>query len=318
MLWRKLDQLEPLLYPRREFSIGSVRSKRSGAAMKTIGEFEPLMKQMMFYMANSTRFRCRPKLAPLLAANERLVIALSHGSPLSWLPSICLLATHIKAHGGADRTPIGVMDRLFFEIPIVRRIAHLVTQFERSLSSQEITQRMLANEVNDLVVFPEGSNCFFGEPSEIQEFRSSKFVEIAIRVQAPILICVHHGSEGWAKAISVETKILDFIDWLPQVAVEFAERRLRKTGLFALPLFPHPMTQFAMSCEIYHPELTCSQLAIDPAKRLEQIQKEGEKIRQHMIRMQKKLVDESFSARHRVKDGSDTVGMKFREYPLQS
>jgi hypothetical protein len=253
--------------------------------MKRVREYEPVLSQLMLWMARDTRFRCRPKLADVLSRHERLVFAISHGSPLSWLPSVSLLSAHVNARGGGHRRPVGIMDRVFFEMGLTRRIAQYLTQSERPLSFGELVQSFMTGRCDDLVVFPEGSNCFFGDPGVIQEFRSSKFVEVAIRAKAPILVCVHKGSEKWATALSVEKQFVDRLDWLPKFAWDFLEHRLRANGLFTLPLWPAPMDKFEMLCELYEPTLDESDLSEDPGLRHEQIRSEGEKIRALMMRM---------------------------------
>ncbi|MES2964820.1 MAG: hypothetical protein V4760_13090 [Bdellovibrionota bacterium] len=250
--------------------------------MRTIGEFEPLLSQIMLAIAKDTRFRCRPKLSQILEENPRLVIAISHGSPLSWLPAVALLCAHFTARGGRDRRPMGVMDRLFFSLPGVKHLAAHLTQSEKALGFMEILESFMRGDGTDLVVFPEGSNCFFGDPNVLQPFRSPRFVELAIEADIPILVCAHRGSEGWGKAIEVDSDWLKSLDYLPKIVFDFIEARLKKTGLFTLPLWPTPMNRFDMICELVPVALKSSDLSSDPAVRREQITKESERIRAKM------------------------------------
>jgi hypothetical protein len=252
------------------------------ARMRTLAQYEPLLSQVMRVIARETHFTCRPGLGELLSNNSRLVIVLSHSTPLSWLPSASLLALHACARGGRERTPMGVMDNFFFNVPGLKELAKFLTQSEKSLSYQELSDRFETKGDIDLVLFPEGSNCFFGKPDEIQEFRSPKFVDLAIRTSSPILIGVHKGSESWAKALEVPKDVFSSLKMLPNILYDFAEKRIRKTGLFTLPVLPLPMAKFEMLCELYYPTLKVEDLSDDVEVRFSQIKAEAEKVRERM------------------------------------
>lgn len=259
--------------------------------MKTLRSYEPILSQLMQLMARETRFRAKPSLSEIIAEHPRLIVAMSHGSPLSWLPAACLLTAHVCARGGGGRRPIGVMDRFFFHVPGLKRMAHALTQTSRSLSLFELSQCVESGECSDIVVFPEGSNCFFGRPDELQEFRSPKFVELAIQYDMPILVCVHRGSEAWARAIEVKDEVIEQLDLLPKFVFDFLESRLRRTGLFALPLLPKPMDCFEMRVELYTPLLSKKDLFEDPIERREQLRAEAERVRASMQRMLAEIDD---------------------------
>lgn len=257
--------------------------------MRCLAEYEPLMSQAMELMAKETHFTSSPPLGEVFRRYPRLIVAVNHGSPLSWLPAVALLATNACARGGGSRVPLGVMDRAFFHIPIVRELARMLTQTDRPITFEELAKRFSERGDIDLVVFPEGSNCFFGRPDEIQEFRSPKFVELAIRTGAPILICVHYGSEKWAWPIKVPGDLVDHLKVLPQVVYDFLEKRIRQTGLFALPLPPFPMEKFVMRAELYEPRLKERDLSDDPVVRKMQICQEADRIRAKMCEMHERL-----------------------------
>lgn len=253
--------------------------------MKHIRDYEPILSHIMLSIAKDTRFRCRPSLAKVLEENPKLVIAFSHASPLSWLPAISLLCAHVTARGGGSRIPMGVMDKLFFSLPGIKKLAHQITQTERPLGFSELHDAYLSGRITDVIVFPEGSNCFFGKPDVLQPFRSPKFVELAIRAHSPILVCVHRGSEHWAQALPINEQIIEKLDWLPNIAYDFLESRLKRTKMFTLPLIPKPMERFEMLCELYHPTLKEEDLAHDTTERRAQIKTEADKIHQKMESM---------------------------------
>lgn len=246
--------------------------------MKELKSFEPILSQIMLSIAKETRFHSDPPLADVLATHPKLVIVFNHSSPLSWLPAVSLLCAHACARGGGHRRPVGVMDKFFFEVPFIKNIAGFLTGAETSLSFPELSSSFVEGWADDLVVFPEGSNCFFGDPAELKPFRSPKFVELAIRANAPIYICLHRGSEFWGKVIPVPPDWLDMLHSLPKVAVDFLESRMKKTGLFTLPMWPNKMEKFEMRCTLYHPALKSEDLSENEEERKAQIQAEADKI----------------------------------------
>jgi 1-acyl-sn-glycerol-3-phosphate acyltransferase len=243
---------------------------------KPLSFFEPYLSQAMLLIAKKTRFRSRPGLAEILAENPRLIVVFNHATPLSWLPAIALLTAHTCARGGGTRRPMGVMDRFFFSVPGLRAIAHQLTQSDRPLGFEELIAKFRDSQGTDIVIFPEGSNCFFGDPSEVQPFRSPRFVELAVRSGTPILLCAHRGSEKWAHAVHVDASLTSFIDVLPDVVSKFLGRRLRETGLLTIPRIPTQLDRFEMLCELYTPSLKESDLDTDSTKAREQIANEAD------------------------------------------
>lgn len=269
--------------------------------MKRLVDFEPWTATALRLMAQETRFTCRPSLASILEKHPKLVVVFSHASPLSWIPAPCLLATHACARGGGRRMPLGIMDRFFFSLPGFRQLASLLTQSDHALNFEETVEHFSALDTGDLAVFPEGSNCFFGKPHEIQDFRSSRFLEIAARAKVPLLICVHRGSENWGMPIALDPSWLEVLRVLPapiglwlEQYLRF-EERARTSQLMTLPIVPTKMRRFDMLCRLYSPELLVE--GRDEASIRESARLESEVVRRLMIDMLSEL-DE-----FRAKDG---------------
>jgi hypothetical protein len=195
--------------------------------------------------------------------------------------------------GGGLRRPLGVMDRFFFDIPILKSIASYISQSDRALSAVELTEQFMQSENVDLVIFPEGSNCFFGRPEDIKEFKSPKFVEIAVRAETPILLSVHRGSEEWGKSIDMNqdrlSQLRSATGVFGEVAFQFAnkylkiEERLEKSGLFTIPSFPKPMPSFDMLCELYQPKLKLNDIeGLSKEELRPLLDQESQKIRARM------------------------------------
>ncbi|MEK7357435.1 MAG: hypothetical protein AAB250_13365 [Bdellovibrionota bacterium] len=262
----------------------------------------------MLAIAKDTRFRCRPGFGQILSENPRLVYAISHGAPLSWLPAAALLTAHAAARGGKERRPMGVMDRFFFSLPGLKHLAAHLTGSEKSLGFTELLESFNRGDGTDLIVFPEGSNCFFGDPAVLQPFRSPRYVEIAIEAGCPILVCAHRGSEGWGRSIEVDSEWLKSLDYLPKIVFDFLEARLKKTGLFTLPLWPQPMEKFDMICELMPLSLTSADLSSDPDVRRSQILAESERVRAKMQALLDELDSGALRASEVEELGSGPVG----------
>jgi hypothetical protein len=246
---------------------------------KPLSFFEPILSQIMLMVAKKTRFRSRPGLASVLAENPRLIVVFNHSTPLSWLPAISLLTAHACARGGGTRRPTGVMDRFFFSVPGLRVLAHQLTQSDHPLGFEELVATFRTSKETDIIIFPEGSNCFFGEPSVVQPFRSPRFVELAVRTNTPILLCAHRGSESWAQAVPVGDAVTSKIDLLPKVIADFLGERLKETGLLTIPKIPKQLDRFEMLCELYKPSLAEDELDKNSSRARAQIEEEAEHVR---------------------------------------
>ena len=250
----------------------------SHVTTKPLSFFEPYLSQVMHLIAKNTRFRARPGLAEALAENPRLVVVMNHSSPLSWLPAIALLTAHACARGGGARKPMGVMDRFFFSVPGLRAIAHQLTQTDHPLGFEELIAKFRSMQGTDIVIFPEGSNCFFGDPNDVQPFRSPRFVELAVRSGTPILLCAHRGSEKWAHAVHVDPAVTSMIDLLPRPVADFLGARLRERGVLTIPRIPSKLDHFEMLCELYTPTLNEADLSTDPEVARKQVAEEADRV----------------------------------------
>lgn len=242
--------------------------------LRKLSGFETVTNKILSLVAKDTRLYSNPKLDLILSTHPRLIVVFNHSSPLSWIPAPCLLASHLNACGGGGRTPIAVMDRFFFAVPGLKQLAKYITQSSKPLSFNELVQHFEDLGTADLVVFPEGSNAFFGEPTKLQPFRSIRFVEIAMRTKTPFLLCVHRGSENWGKAVRIDPR---GFERLPGFAQTLLGRRLKAQGILTVPLLPKRMPLFSMRCELFQ---------TDP---LASVRDEARRVHEHMRLMLEKL-----------------------------
>ena len=257
--------------------------------MRRLIEYEAVTSRLLGLLARSTKFESQPGLDRILAENPKLLVVFNHGTPLSWLPAACLLTSHVCARGGGHRKPFAVMDRFFYSVPLLQSLAKYISQTDRPLRFQELIEAFQKMEAGDLVVFPEGSNCFFGPGDKLQPFRSNRFVEIAIEARVPILICVHRGSEHWAKTVPVAPWLyLGLQSVLGGTVIDrFFQGRLEKSGKVTIPLLPTPMDRFEMCVELHQPSTWT--LPTAGAERTERIEAEARQVYEKMTGMLSEL-----------------------------
>ncbi len=256
--------------------------------MRPLSEYYPVLELVKQLFIRKSILTAQPELAEILKAHPRLIVVLNHATPLSWIPAICILAMQACESGHGNRSPRGIMDHFFYQIPFLKPIAEYLSQSDKPLNFDQLVEHFSNATDTDLVLFPEGSNCFFGSADQIQEFRSPKFIEIAVRTQTPILMAVHTGSESWAKAIDIK-------QLAPQVllaAPDFLKKRIDSSGLISLPLIPHKIDCLRMHCEIFEPNIKIEDLSEDHQLRREQLASSANELRARMIAVLEDLKNE--------------------------
>lgn len=260
--------------------------------MRKLRDFEPYLTSLLSLLAPQSKFTSDTSLQKILDEHKRLVVVLNHAAPLSWVPAVSLLTKEVCKVGGGDRLPRGIIDQFFFQFAPFKPVAKYVTQSEEFLNFDQLVEHFESSEQADLVIFPEGSNCFFGPSNEIQKFRSPRFVEIAIRAQVPVLVCTHAGSESWGQVFKFPPTFSAVIPFLPP----WAQKGIASQGLVTMPTFPIPLEDFRMQSELYFPKLKVSDLSDDKHERRSQLEEEAEVVRTIMRTTLTALQDENRKA----------------------
>lgn len=250
--------------------------------MKSIKEYLPVLQKISKVIIGEHQVDSEAVLEKIYRSNQKVLTIFNHSTPLSWLPVMTVMAEKACRYGGGDRIPLSVMDQYFFKNPLLRPLAQYMTQAEDRMSFDEILNSLNNSVCTDLALFPEGSNCFFGDSEKIQPFRSPRFIELSLRSQMPILLVVHRGSEGWAKSIPVKSTTMPLKAYLPGW---FNEKLERSSGRFVLPTVPRKIGKFRMKCEIFEPELQLIDLSENREHRREQLWREAHRVHEKMQQM---------------------------------
>ncbi|MBX2994355.1 MAG: hypothetical protein KF681_06025 [Bdellovibrionaceae bacterium] len=248
--------------------------------MRTLKDFDPFLKALHQSICESSQLETDLPLEQIMK-QPRLMVALNHATPISWVPAISLLAPAAAEAGGDDRIAMGVVDKFFYSNPLTKPVAEYVTQSDRPLGFEELLKHFLGSERRDLVIFPEGARTFFGDLTQIQPFRSPRFIELAIRAQAPILLAVHRGSETWNLELALPREWGAFL--MP--FSRFFGQGLMEAGSLNLPILLKKIPHFHMKLHLYTPALYESDLSGSEAERRSQLQAEAENIRALMQEM---------------------------------
>lgn len=245
--------------------------------MRKIGDYADLLKALKDSFIEQLEFTCEPDLSAVLR-NPRLIVILNHSTPLSWIPAISILGLKVAESGGADRIPRGIADKWFYSNPIGAKFAEFFTQSATPQNFEQLIEEFKDAHRKDLVIFPEGANTFFGDVRKVQEFRSSKFVEISIRCQAPILVVSHQGSEHWSTSLDVPAQLGQ---WIAPLAPFFG-KKISEFSSLNIPISFSKIKKFKMHCHLYMPALYEADLSADPIERKNQLDQEASMIKEIM------------------------------------
>jgi hypothetical protein len=249
--------------------------------MRTVSDYSGLVDLLFGVFIEHAEFTCEPPLREVLKKHAKLIGLFSHSTPLSWLPVMCLLQREYVENGGGQRVPLGIFDRFFYDFKPLRPFVQWLSQSVSPLGFGDLAEHFRTFEQADLIIFPEGSNCFFGDPNEVQEFRSNRILELAIKQNVPVLLGVHRGSESWADTFHVPDSAKFLFGFLP----ELIGQSFRAVDRLVVPRVPRKIQNFRMHCVLYTPSIRAEDLEKDRRKRREQVNAEGERLRQKMIEM---------------------------------
>lgn len=242
-------------------------------------DFAPLLRAILESIADKTTFQSEPSLSRILQEHPRLVVVFNHATPLSWLPAISLLTQETVQCGGESRVPRGIVDHFFYKFPVLRSVGEFISQSDRPLRFDQLVRSFEEGEATDLVVFPEGSNSFLEDVDSIQQFRSSRFMELAIKTGTPILLVVHKGSERWSRPADLPTLLKTAMMLVPSSFVQ----RMALGGKINFPWPFEKISDFRMRSELWTNHLAFRKVPHheDPSAK-EKVEEHSEALRSRM------------------------------------
>jgi hypothetical protein len=225
----------------------------------------------------------------VLQEYPQLVHILNHGPMFGPWPAAAYLAKKAVDNGGGDRTPFGMFHRLFFENRLLRTVTSRLFNSERPYTFDEILEGFEAGYYTDFMVLPEGDFCNFGSLKRLRPFRSHRYIELAVRLKAPLLLTAHRGTEAWA----FETRLDNFSLAVAKRLLPDSFRWIANDCIVNVPAFPGRIPVFRMQTTLYVPTLKVEELSDNPDERRQQLTEESERVRARMNDMLAALDNQS-------------------------
>ena len=193
------------------------------------------------------------ELAGILEAHPRLMIIMNHGPVLGPAPALAALVRSMVRHGGGDRVPFGVTWRGFYRVPGVGPLLERLVQTSADSGVEDVVAKLSNGTFNDCGIMPEGEYSNVGNGIDIQPFRSQRFIEAAVRAEAPVLLLAHSGTERLGRPIPIPASARFLIERLP----EHLRRAVNQSGVVSLPwLLGGRIPKLGLACELYWPDLS--------------------------------------------------------------
>jgi len=254
--------------------------------MKAIKEFYPFARQLAERFIQDIELKKGiPALEDVFKKEKKLVIITNHGPFLGPIAYAIAVAKIFFEHGGAYRTSIGMAHRNLYKIPVMKQCITFMSQLDRPYAIDEVIQHHQLGKFHDFHMMPEGQNTLFSNGVDIQPFSSPKFIEIALMVEAPILIIVHQGSEQWAYPLKIHDKLMMLFAALPPSVFQ----KINTNKMVSVPLLMKKLPKLKVCYKLYFPRLKLDTLSHSLEPRQEQLWKEANKVRNMMIKMMEQL-----------------------------
>jgi len=221
-----------------------------------------------------------PPIGDAFRAYPRVLHVFQHGRLMSWIPVAAAMAVHCVEEGAGDRVPFRVSHDVFGWLPGAQQLLDRFLPNSAPLTFDSIVKGMQAGHFSDLLVSPEGDNCNFGDGRGVAQFRSPRFVEIALRCEVPMLLITHIGTEHWGIQVPIPEQYRHLTRYLGYGL----QKRVEEHGHIVLPLIRR-CPRVAVKWELYWPELELAELSDDATERRAQLWVEAERVRARMQAM---------------------------------
>lgn len=224
-----------------------------------------------------------------LSTAPHLVIVLNHGPMLAPAAALLGIQEVLCRHGGGHRRVLGVTWKHFYKLPLLKHVFAYVTQTKRGLNVEELVARLNDGRFHDILIMPEGENCNFGDGETVQPFLSPRFVEIALRTGAPILIATHRGGRYWSRYLPGAGRYLARLPRLPERVTRLAAEA---GGVNVPRLRGSALADYPWTVELYHPALTLAAFeAVAEPQKAAVLMAEAEQVRARMQTALSRLPD---------------------------
>jgi hypothetical protein len=223
----------------------------------------------------------------VLKEHPRLIMTVTHGGLLSWLP-FALAMMRATLDVDPTRRMAGTMHPLVWKIPGLRRLAVALSGAEQPYTFPELLAGLTEGSSTDYYAFPESEYCNYGDLSMVKPLRFHGFIELAVRAQVPLLLVAHRGSEGWYRPVDLSGRLFPLVEALPPSTFESIELNknncLEQIQTYHNVNVPLPLRRvhLALAFAVYYPTHYATGLSESFKERRRQLAMEGERVREHL------------------------------------
>ncbi|SHJ33543.1 hypothetical protein SAMN02745216_01473 [Desulfatibacillum alkenivorans DSM 16219] len=139
----------------------------------------------------------------LIPENGRpVVIIVSHGPGLAWVPILALVSKHYVDSGCGDLIGGMVPHKAVFLVPgfkeYYKRVLGTPTEVK---TVDHLTRLLKTGRIQVTGTAPEGANSFLSFKEYVGPFRSRGMIAAAIRSNANLVLVAHQGAETWNRRL---------------------------------------------------------------------------------------------------------------------
>ena len=225
-----------------------------------------------------------------LAEHPKLIVVLTHGGMISFVPVAAALLRSAAAHDPARRI-VTTMHQGWWRVPLLRRLPPFLTGADRPYTYPELQRALIEQPQLDYFALPESETSLYGDPGEVKPFRFHGFIELSIRARAPMLLVAHRGTERWYRRVDASGRIARLLARLPDRAYHWVDFNKKNVlGEIAARRFvnvPLPLgrVRLGVALELHRPELFERGLPDEWKPRRREVLAEGERIRARLQRL---------------------------------
>jgi hypothetical protein len=232
----------------------------------------------------------RDSLSRILSRHERLIVTISHGGPLSFLPA-ALAVMQASLAIQPERRIVATLHPVFWRLPGLRSLAAVLSGANEPLSITDLRAAFSSGEQLDYYAFPESEHCAYGDLQTIRPFRFHGFIDIAAGAEIPLLLVAHRGTEDWHLPVRISESAQRALARLPSVLFEQIELnksnvllQLKHYQRINIPL-PRRRVRLRVACELYETKPLPGRESMSFTRRRHELAEEGERIRQKLQRL---------------------------------
>lgn len=207
----------------------------------------------------------------------RLMHLFFHGSSVGQSAIISSFPSYMEKHGLGERVPLVVAHDILFKIPGLNYFTRKMNAAPLDRAGYE--SLLEEGKHTDFVIFPEGDNCFFSDGLTVEHFRSTAFLEYALKFDMKIITYSYVGANT-----QLNSKAYDDINPLGKYIMKWVHPSFddRATGRKLFYPTLKPIQDLKCSYSKYTPLLKYDKLHKNPSKRKAQLSKESTRLSKHM------------------------------------